>query len=257
VPTPTPTPTPPATIIYGGWYAAGYDFSPAYPREISIWIVTDEDYPNPDNKISRLLFDELGVTLIYELTPLDQQEQRVYSMLVGGDYPDIIAQTDPRSDMIRGGSLICLDYYLDTGNYPLLQEHVRPNRDELTWYGGDVPDGLYILPGSNRYYGIETNSIVPQQGMGISVDSRDPGEILAFLEIMMTEYWQKALFWGIEGEDYLVDGEGIFYRTAEMQAQQNDRNWQASNRLMAFRDLLPKHEGYWPDGNPFSPFAPY
>jgi hypothetical protein len=247
-------------MIGYGWQAAGYTFSPDYPREISLWIVTDEAPPNPDNKIHKMIQDEMGVTLMMELTPPEYQQMRIGTMLVGGEYPDIIAQTDSQSDMVRYGSMIRLDDLLDSGNYPLLQEHVSPYMGELSWSGGDIPDGLYILPSKNRYYNmnyVNANSIVSQQGMGVSVECDDPAMVLAFLEIMMAEYWQKALFWGIEGEDYLIDNDGLFYRTAEMQTQQQAPSWQASNQARAFRDLLPKHQGYWLDGNPDSPFAQY
>ncbi|MCL2051942.1 MAG: ABC transporter substrate-binding protein [Lachnospiraceae bacterium] len=87
------------------------------------------------------------------------------------------------------------------------------------------------------------------QGMGISVDAENPEMLLDFLEIMMTEYWQKLLFWGIEGEDYLVDADGSYYRTQQMRDEQYDALWQASNQARAFRDQLPKFQGLWPDGN--------
>jgi putative aldouronate transport system substrate-binding protein len=90
-----------------------------------------------------------------------------------------------------------------------------------------------------------------QQGMGISVSAADPEMLLAFLEVMMTEKWQKILFWGIEGEDYLVNEDGLFYRTPEMRSQQEQADWKADNRLMVFRDQLPKKQGSWPDGNSF------
>jgi putative aldouronate transport system substrate-binding protein len=394
--------------------------------------------PNDGNKITKLLQDELGVTLNYELTTSDMQETRIGTMLAGGDYPDIIAQAEQRGDMISQGSMIRLDDYLASGKFPRLQAHVAPFINKLSWSGGGVPNGLYIFPNYNRFYnqytettpwgapgfwlqkdvlefkgypdtvnltpetyfqwieeyvaanptidGVPTigflipmytgqdwaffnqvamvqgspnnggvivmdkfdgsvpnariyvnddyayrylkllnevntkglidresftmtqddffakvasgavvgfshqrwafgngqdplvaagryeRTYVPttptydgidpwyfnvpvmniQQGMGISVDAEDPEMILAFLEIMMDEYWQKVLFWGIEGEDYLVNSEGLFYRTEEMRSAQEQIDWQADNRLMAFRDQLPKHEGTWADGNPDS-----
>jgi putative aldouronate transport system substrate-binding protein len=91
-----------------------------------------------------------------------------------------------------------------------------------------------------------------QQGMGISVDCAEPEMVLAFLEIMMDEYWQKLLFWGVEGEDYIIDPDtGLFARTDEMRTQQEQIDWRANNRLMAFRDQLPKHQGSYLDGNTF------
>jgi putative aldouronate transport system substrate-binding protein len=131
-----------------------------------------------------------------------------------------------------------------------------------TWAVGTPENTLNSEGRSNRTWVVTTptfDGIKPyyawnptmnvQQGFGISVKANDPAEILAFIEIMMTEYWQKVIFWGIEGEDYLVDADGIFYRTQEMRDQQADVIWQASNQARAFRDQLPKHQGFWPDGN--------
>jgi putative aldouronate transport system substrate-binding protein len=100
------------------------------------------------------------------------------------------------------------------------------------------------------YFNVPVMNI--QQGMGISVNAADPEMLLAFLEVMMTEKWQKILFWGIEGEDYLVNADGLFYRTEQMRNDQDQIDWQADNRMMAFRDQLPKREGTWGDGNPDS-----
>ena len=91
------------------------------------------------------------------------------------------------------------------------------------------------------------------QGFGISVDCQRPELMLDFLEIMMTEYWQKLLLWGVEGEDYLVDADGIFYRTPEMRDQQDDAVWQAANQPRALRDQMPKRAGIWDDGNAYDP----
>jgi putative aldouronate transport system substrate-binding protein len=360
-------------------------------------------------------------------------DERIGTMLAGGQYPDIIAQASQQYLMLRGGAFLRLDDLVFNGNYPLLADHVAPFMDKLSWRGGDVPDGLYIFPNYNRYYvrvpgdthwgpgfwlqkavladagypdltgltpegylkliedyaaknpeinGTKTigfmvpaypehpwamwntipllagspneggvivdytlevpkaniyagsqyaydwfkmlneanqkglvypdvvrsqddmNSLIAtgavlgfhhqrwafsggidylvqekmyertyvatmptfgniepwymdvdvmnqQQGMGISVDAEDPAMLLAFLEVMMTERWQKILYWGIEGEEYFVNDDGLFERTPEMVEQQEQIDWQASNRLLVFRDQLPKHQGFWPDGNPF------
>jgi putative aldouronate transport system substrate-binding protein len=89
-----------------------------------------------------------------------------------------------------------------------------------------------------------------QEGFGISVSCEDPEMIMAFLEVMMTERWQKILFWGLEGEDYLVNADGIFYLTQEMRDEQQQLDWRMNNQLRAFRDRMPKREGTWEDGNP-------
>ena len=91
------------------------------------------------------------------------------------------------------------------------------------------------------------------QGFGVSVSSDQPEKALKFLDLMLSEPWQKVLSWGIEGEDYLVDDDGMFYRTEEQRANARDLTWRASNRLEALLDVLPKHNGQFSDGNAYSP----
>jgi putative aldouronate transport system substrate-binding protein len=425
-----------ATQDESGWTVNGYTFGPDNPRTISMYIISDAAAANPDNKIIKKIQDELGVTLdIMQYSSGDQITQNQL-LVASEDYPDIIAQSDSvNAEVIKGGALIDLQPLLNSGNYPLLAEHVRTNLAKLLWTGADAPAGLYVLPNYNRFYGrnpetkpsningffiqkavleylgypdlsnmtlekyfgmireykeafpeidgaptigftldggrswaipnmpaclegspnnggvVADTSVSPhtvrayavddyayrtwkflnemyaeglvdpesfgsttdqyneklasgrtlgtfhqgwalgtpegvlngegksnrtwvattptfdgikpyyawnptmniQQGFGISVDAADPAEILAFIEIMMTEYWQKIMFWGIEGEDYLVGSDGLFYRTEEMREQQLDVIWQASNQARVFRDQLPKHQGFWPDGNADSP----
>ncbi|WMC93323.1 extracellular solute-binding protein [Kineothrix sp. MB12-C1] len=409
----------------------GVVFSPDDPVTISIWLVTNQALPSPDNKIAKLLKEELGVTLEYELTTPDNQEMRTGTLLAGGTYPDILAPSEIKAPLVTGGAMLRLNDYLDSGDYPLLKEHVDPYMNYLSYKGGEVEDGLYILPNYNRYYGeingnehygpgffiqkavledagypdlsnmtiekyfelienyknkypaidgVETvGFVIPcfpgrvwgitnppallagspnnggvivdesnvakiyanseyayrwfkflnemynkglvdpesftltedqyqaklasgavlgmhdqrwgfgnaveslvassrqertwvptmptfdgnepwyadrdvmnkQQGMGISTSCQQVEVVLGFLELMLSEKWQKILFWGIEGEDYLVDEDGLFYRTEEMRREQEDLVWMSNNRLMAFRDQLVKHQGTHSDGNPF------
>ena len=413
---------------------AGYtpwDFGPHNPVTITMWTVTDMEEPAPDNKIVALLRDRLGVTIDMEVTTGDNHETRIGTMLAGGQFPDIIGSPHNDALMTAGGALLRLDDYLATGNWPLLREHVEPYLRKLSYRGGEVPDGFYIFPNYNRWYGpqiqfinwgapgfwiqkavledagfpnidnislddyfalienyaakyptidgvptvpftfnwcqgrewsvtnnalqlqgganwggafpdLQTNiariyitddysyrwakalnelnakglldpeaftmtndqfqaklatgavlgfpaqrwmfgtgqdalqaeerwerTYVPlmptfdgipphyatgevmniHQGYGISIDADNPEMILDFFEIMMSEEWQKILFWGIENEDYLVNEDGLFYRTEEMRIEQDDVIWRASNRFRAFTDQLFKREGLWPDGN--------
>ncbi len=91
------------------------------------------------------------------------------------------------------------------------------------------------------------------QGFGVSASSEQPEKALKFLDIMLSEPWQKVLSWGIEGEDYEVGDDGMFVRTEEQRANARDLTWRASNRLEALLDMLPKHQGQFSDGNAFSP----
>ncbi len=91
------------------------------------------------------------------------------------------------------------------------------------------------------------------QGFGVSVSSDQPEAALKFLDLMLSEPWQKVLSWGIAGEDYEVGDDGMFTRTEEQRANYRDLTWRASNRLDALLDVLPKHNGQFSDGNATAP----
>lgn len=91
------------------------------------------------------------------------------------------------------------------------------------------------------------------QGLAISVNCKDPEAVIQMLETFMSEEWQKTFQWGIEGEDYMVDDNGRFYRTPEQRAEQKDQMWPAKNKINAFYGDMPKREGQYTDGNGTSP----
>ncbi|GAB6090574.1 type 2 periplasmic-binding domain-containing protein [Spirochaeta dissipatitropha] len=91
------------------------------------------------------------------------------------------------------------------------------------------------------------------QGFGIAANARNPELLLSFLETMLSPEWQTILSWGIEGEDYLVDENGLFYRTEAQRANAESLTWRQANRLEALIDILPKRLGELPGGNAFSP----
>ena len=407
--------------------------TPADPTEISVWITSANQAPADDNKITKLIEQELGVTLKYEIVTPDNVDQKIGVMLAGGQFPDLVGTTDLQMRLLEGGALLKLDDMLATGNYPAIAEHVEPYIKKMSYTGGEVEDGLYIIPNYNRFYGditggtyygpafwiqkrvladagypslddmtlekyfkliedfkaknpqtegIDTigfevlasvgrewgmtnppallagspnnggvivdeagnaeiyankdiaknwfkvlneqynkglvdpesftltfdqyvaklatgavlgmhdqgwnfgtatdslrsagkdeytyvplmpvyEGVTPwyadrdvmntNQGFGVSVSSKIPEKSLKFLDLMLSEPWQKVLSWGIEGEDYLVDDNGRFYRDDQMRTNSRDLTWRASNRLEALLDVLPKHQGQFSDGNAYGP----
>lgn len=407
--------------------------TPDKDTTISVWLMTAEQAPAPDNKLTKLLKEKLGVTINYDIVTPDNADQKIGVMLAGGDYPDLIGTTDLKLRLLEGGALIKLDDYLATGDYPNLKTHVDPYIKKMSYNGSAVEPGLYIFPNYNRFYGeitggthwgtafwiqkavledagypdltnisiqeyfkliedymakypeingqktvgfavlastgrewgmtnppnflagnpnnggviVDSNNVasiyadkdiahdwfkvlneeyakgvvdpesftmnfdqyiaklatgtvlgmhdqywnfqtatlslqgsgmdertyVPvmpvypgcepyyadrdvmntNQGFGVSVSCKQPEVALRFLDLMLSEPWQKVLSWGIEGEDYLVDSNGMFYRTPQQRINYKDLTWRSSNRLVALLDLLPKHNGQFSDGNAYSP----
>lgn len=124
---------------------------------------------------------------------------------------------------------------------------VTANKDERTWVA-TMPTYDGIAP----YYA-DRDVMNINQGVGVSVSCKQPDVAVSFINTLMKEDWQKILAWGIEGEDYTKDANGKFTRNEEQRAHWLDLIWVSSNRLMALRDIMPKHNGTYSDGNAYSP----
>ncbi|GAA1614396.1 ABC transporter substrate-binding protein [Catellatospora bangladeshensis] len=127
--------------------------SPSNPTTLSVWITSAQQAPAPDNKISKLLKDKLGVTLTYEIVTPDNEDQKIGVMLAGGQYPDLIGTGDLKQRFLEGGALRRLDDMLETGAYPNLAAHVKDDIKKMSYSGDEVDKGLYIFPNYNRFYG--------------------------------------------------------------------------------------------------------
>lgn len=89
-----------------------------------------------------------------------------------------------------------------------------------------------------------------QRGYGITVKCPEQKaiKIIQFMDKMLEEENQKVLYWGFEGEDYLIDEQGRAYRTEKQRADQKDPNWIQKNRATLWLEEAPKLEGTLPSG---------
>lgn len=89
-----------------------------------------------------------------------------------------------------------------------------------------------------------------QRGYGITVKCPEAKaiKIIQFMDKMLEEENQKVLYWGFEGEDYLIDEQGRAYRTDKQRADQKDPNWIQKNRATLWLEEAPKLEGTLPSG---------
>ncbi len=127
--------------------------SPSNPTTLSVWITSAQQAPAPDNKITKLLKDKLGVTLKYEIVTPDNEDQKIGVTLAGGQYPDLIGTGDLKQRFLEGGALQRLDDMLKTGAYPNLAAHVKDDIKKMSYSGDEVDKGLYLFPNYNRFYG--------------------------------------------------------------------------------------------------------
>ncbi|MBX4263177.1 sugar ABC transporter substrate-binding protein [Clostridium estertheticum] len=116
-------------------------------------------------------------------------------------------------------------------------------------------DGQTYTPLAITYDGVKPHYkdvTIPNllNGFSITKNCKEPDRVLAALNLLMTEKWQKILNWGIEGEDYSIDPatkQPVW--TDQQKANFYDNAWKAKNRADAILGTLPKIEGKYSDGN--------
>ena len=118
----------------------------------------------------------------------------------------------------------------------VFDESIKPHYRDLT------------LPNLQRGYGITTKC-----------GEKKAIEILKFLDEVLEEENQKRLYWGLEGEDYMIDADGSVtgqkgapYYTETQRANSQDNNYTLKNKAQLFTEEAPKWEGTFSDGYPNS-----
>lgn len=120
--------------------------------------------------------------------------------------------------------------------------------DNLTW----VPLGITFDTSIKSWY---RDRPIPNynRGFGVSVDCKDPERYVQMCEELLSDKWQKIFAWGIEGEDYMVDEQGMFYRTPEQRLNAENVDWRLANKAEALWSSIPKIQGTFDDGNAADP----
>jgi putative aldouronate transport system substrate-binding protein len=81
------------------------------------------------------------------------------------------------------------------------------------------------------------------QGVSISSSCKDPEGVMRFLNRMAEDDIQKLNAWGIEGEDYYLDGDGKFQRTEEQWMNAFDMEYRWVQGIGEFNNMMPRYEG--------------
>lgn len=123
--------------------------------------------------------------------------------------------------------------------------------DALTAEGRYERQWIPVMPVYDGYepYYRDRDVMNINQGYGVSVNCKEPDKAVAFLNTILEEDWQILFSWGVEGEDYLVNDAGRYYRTPEMRTTQDDPVWKTKNKYEAFWDMMPKKQGQFSNGN--------
>ena len=79
-----------------------------------------------------------------------------------------------------------------------------------------VPLGLTIDEGMENQWHTYGDTLNQSSGVSITTSCKDPDKAAKFLNDVLDQEIHNLRFWGVEGVDYLVDDDGMFYRTDEM-----------------------------------------
>lgn len=92
-----------------------------------------------------------------------------------------------------------------------------------------VPLGLTIDEGMENRWHTYGDTLNNSSGCAITTSCKDIDAAFKFLNDILDQEIHDLRFWGIEGVDYLIDDDGLYYRTEEMRAQAADTAYQASH----------------------------
>jgi len=127
----------------------------------------------------------------------------------------------------------------------------RSSADQLPDECKYVPLGIVIEEGIEEHYHSQI-AFDPSTGLGISVSCDDVDGALKFVNDLLDPEILNLRFWGIEGVDYCVDENGLFYLTDEQYENNHNPEYAAENRCVY--KYFPYYWGMNQDGiNAYSP----
>ena len=125
---------------------------------------------------------------------------------------------------------------------PAQNDLYAAGKDEYTYVPLPIVASEEIKP---DYFCTE-NQLNTGSGMGITVSCQDVEGALQFLDDLLTPEIMRLRYWGVEGTDYMVDEDGLFYRTEEMRARRNNLEYQKQN--FCDYSYFPHYQGMLEDG---------
>ena len=109
-----------------------------------------------------------------------------------------------------------------------------------------VPLGLTAEKGMENRWHTYADTLNNSSGIAVTTSCEDPDRAFKFLNDILDQEIHDLRFWGIEGVDYLVDEDGLYYRTPEMRANCADEAYKASH--MCQYSYMPQWLGTSRDG---------
>ncbi|MBO7450357.1 MAG: sugar ABC transporter substrate-binding protein [Clostridiales bacterium] len=113
---------------------------------------------------------------------------------------------------------------------PFAQPLESLNGQRLDELGCDyVPLGLTINKGMEQQWHSYGDELNQSSGVAVTTSCADPNAAFKFLSDLLEQDVHNLRFWGIEGVDYEVGDDGLFYRTEEQRQLWKDDNYIADH----------------------------
>ena len=109
-----------------------------------------------------------------------------------------------------------------------------------------VPLGLTIEPGMPNQWHAYGDTLNNSSGVAITTSCQDVDAAFQFLEDCLDQEIHDLRFWGVEGVDYEVDENGLYYRTEDERMKATDTEYQASH--LCDYSYMPQWGGTSEDG---------
>lgn len=109
-----------------------------------------------------------------------------------------------------------------------------------------VPLPITIEEGIQNQWHCSGSVLNEASGLAITTSCEDVEGALQFINDLLSQEVHDLRYWGVEGEDYEVDENGLFYRTEEQRLKASDTAYKASH--LCTYSYFPQYAGTSRDG---------
>lgn len=109
-----------------------------------------------------------------------------------------------------------------------------------------VPLPITIEEGIQNRWHCSGSVLNEASGLAITTSCEDVEGALQFINDLLSQEVHDLRYWGVEGEDYEVDENGLFYRTEEQRLEASDTAYKASH--LCTYSYFPQYAGTSRDG---------
>ncbi len=190
------------------------------------WYVDVSSWPIPaDNEVIQTIRQKTGITIRFT-TPVQDDGQKLSTMIAGGDLPDVIsvptAKTQTLASLAQQGYVYDIDTLADKWA-PTLENHLPQDVHEWWEYGNGK---MYGIP--NHYYSYEDipvgEQLQPNGGMMVRKDLFDAWQ--AYVEANLKGADGKVTYTALDGTQKSVEWQGYIttpegFKEAAVWAMQN------------------------------------